>query len=91
MQVNFSDKFGKDILYITNERVLGDIVETIERIKKASKPQEITNIKKLKGSNNSFRIRIGNYRIGITIEKNIVTFIRVLSREIAFAITREPV
>jgi mRNA interferase RelE/StbE len=41
---------------------------------------EISNIKKLKGENNAYRIRVGDYRIGFFIQGDTITFARVLHR-----------
>lgn len=41
---------------------------------------EIKSLKKIKGHKNAYRIRVGDYRIGVFIEKEMVTFSRVLHR-----------
>ena len=43
--------------------------------------QEIPNVKKLKGFEEFYRIRIGKYRVGIRYNNNEVTFIRLLPRK----------
>ncbi|MGH8000971.1 MAG: type II toxin-antitoxin system RelE family toxin [Brasilonema sp.] len=43
--------------------------------------EEITNLKKLKGYDNAYRIRIGDYRIGIIFDDETVMFQRVLHRK----------
>lgn len=42
---------------------------------------EINNLKKIKGAKNAYRIRVGNYRIGIFIQNETVSFSRVLHRQ----------
>lgn len=42
--------------------------------------KEISNLKKLKGDYNAYRIRVGDYRIGFFLEDNTITFARVLHR-----------
>jgi mRNA interferase RelE/StbE len=42
---------------------------------------EVTNIKKLKGEGAYYRIRVGDYRIGITADEDTVIFVRVLHRK----------
>ncbi|MDD1443980.1 type II toxin-antitoxin system RelE/ParE family toxin [Dolichospermum sp. ST_sed3] len=81
MKIKFREKFEKDIESIINQDVLEDIVLVIENVEKANKPLEIDNIKKLKGSNSAFRIKIKKYRIGIYIIKDVVEFTRVLPRD----------
>ncbi len=39
---------------------------------------EFKNLKKIKGYKNAYRIRVGDYRIGVFIQQEIVTFSRVL-------------
>jgi mRNA interferase RelE/StbE len=60
MESKFREQFEKDIDNISNQTVLDDIVKAIENVEKAAKPQEIHNIKKLKGDKTAYRIRIGN-------------------------------
>ena len=81
MKVTFRERFDKDIHNISDKSVLDDIIHTIDTIKNAQKNTDITNIKKMKGHKHAFRIRIGNYRIGIFIEKEVVEFARVLHRK----------
>jgi mRNA interferase RelE/StbE len=41
---------------------------------------EIIHVKKLKGSEDYYRIRIGNYRVGIILADDTVIFVRFLHR-----------
>lgn len=42
--------------------------------------EQIRNLKKLKEGENAYRIRVGDYRIGIFIEGDTITFARILHR-----------
>ncbi|MBK6701349.1 MAG: type II toxin-antitoxin system RelE/ParE family toxin [Saprospiraceae bacterium] len=42
---------------------------------------EISGIKKLKGHKSAYRIRIGDYRIGLFYEKNHVELARIVHRK----------
>lgn len=42
---------------------------------------EINNLKKIKGAKNAYRIRVGDYRLGVFIQNDTVTFSRVLHRK----------
>jgi mRNA interferase RelE/StbE len=81
VEIKFREKFEKDIEEIANQDVLDDIADVIENVETANQPQEIKNIKKMKGEKNAFRIKINKYRIGIYIIKGIVEFTRVLPRD----------
>ncbi|MEH2232983.1 MAG: type II toxin-antitoxin system RelE/ParE family toxin [Nostoc sp.] len=43
--------------------------------------EEITNLKKLQGYENAYRIRVGDYRIGLIFDGETVLFQRVLHRK----------
>ncbi len=42
---------------------------------------EVTNIKKLKGVGAYYRIRVGDYGIGIVVNEDTVIFVRALHRK----------
>ncbi|WP_245587395.1 type II toxin-antitoxin system RelE family toxin [Cylindrospermum stagnale] len=41
---------------------------------------EINNVKKLKADGDYYRIRVGDYRIGIAVSGDVVIFMRILHR-----------
>jgi mRNA-degrading endonuclease RelE of RelBE toxin-antitoxin system len=65
---------------IKDKKLHNTIADCIEKILEVSKLSEIPNCKKLKGSHNAYRIRIGDYRIGFVFEKRYVVFVRFLHR-----------
>ena len=73
MNIQFRASFSKDISSIKNKGLLERIEETIEHVEAAQNLQVIANLKKLKGGSSYYRIRVGEYRIGLTIENDIVT------------------
>jgi mRNA interferase RelE/StbE len=80
VKAQFKSSFAKDIRGIKNKEILARIKETIEQIEKAESLHDIRNLKKLKGGSNYYRIRVGEYRIGLTIEGEEATFVRCLNR-----------
>jgi len=50
-------------------------VETAENL------EALNNIKKLKAKEDYYRIRVGDYRIGLTANEEVITFVRVLHRK----------
>lgn len=81
MKVTYTALFSKDLDKIVDDEVLEKIEQTIEQVKLAQKPLNILHIKKMKNAKNAFRIRVGNYRIGIYLEKDTVIFTRVALRK----------
>jgi mRNA interferase RelE/StbE len=81
MIVRVDKSFDKDTDKIRDKDILLSIAYCIEGIQKAESLKEIKNLKKLKGSNFFYRIRIGEYRIGLEIIDSKVEFIRFLHRK----------
>jgi mRNA interferase RelE/StbE len=81
MNVITAAKFDKDVDKINDETVREKIADVIDAVILAQRPSDIQNIKKMKGTKNAFRIRVGNYRIGVLIENDTVKFARVALRK----------
>lgn len=81
MNVQFRASFSNDLRNIRNKNLLDRIKEVIEHVEKAQNLQDISNLKKLKGGNTYYRVRMGEYRIGLAIENNTVVFVRCLNRK----------
>ena len=81
MNIKYTSLFNKDLSNIRNVKLAYLIESTIDNIKNAKSLDEIKNLKKLKGYKNYFRIRIGDYRIGIFSENNVIELSRFLHRK----------
>jgi mRNA interferase RelE/StbE len=81
MRIEFRKSFEKDLLAILDVKLLQRIREVIERVEEAEQLSEVSNIKKIKGEADYYRIRVGNYRLGIKVNGNIVSFVRILHRK----------
>lgn len=81
MKTEFLKQFYKDIDKISLQSTLDDIDSTIRNDDEAFSVHDIKNLKKLTGYKNVFRIKVGDYRIGIFIGNDIVEFARFLHRK----------
>jgi mRNA interferase RelE/StbE len=81
MNVEFRKSFEKDLSKIRDESVLQRIQTVIEEVEKAENLGDVNNIKKLKADGDYYRIRIGDYRIGLTISDGMIVFVRALQRK----------
>jgi mRNA interferase RelE/StbE len=84
MKVLIDRSFEKDTDKLKDQKLLHSIADCIEEILSADKLSGISNCKKLKGSKNYYRIRIGDYRIGFIFEKQTVELIRFLHRSVIY-------
>lgn len=81
MQVEFCNSFVKDIKRISDKAILQKIQKVIIGIEEVAIFSEIPNIKHIADSRKYYRIRVGNYRLGIKLENGVVKFIRCLNRK----------
>ncbi|MBW4583181.1 MAG: type II toxin-antitoxin system RelE/ParE family toxin [Tildeniella nuda ZEHNDER 1965/U140] len=61
--------------------LLARIKTAIVEVETAENLEELNNIKKLKAKGDYYRIRVGDYRIGLTANEEVITFVRVLHRK----------
>ena len=74
MQSEITRKFQKQVSGCNDQKVKSEIKRILEFVEIAESVSEIKNLKKLKGYKNYFRIRLGDYRIGIQITGNRIIF-----------------
>ncbi|PZV00802.1 MAG: plasmid stabilization protein [Leptolyngbya sp.] len=80
MRVEFRKTFEKDLRKLKDKNLLAKLREAIEAIEQADSLDTITNLKKLKGDDSYFRIRIGDYRVGLFLAGETLLFVRVMHR-----------
>ena len=66
---------------LRDQTLLKRVRAVIEDVEQAQSLSQISNLKKLKGHANYYRIRIGDYRVGIMIAEDTVIFVRFLNRK----------
>ena len=81
MKVKYKASFLRDLKQINNKKIKKQIEQIINTAKSATQISDIPNIRKLRGYKNFYRIRIGNYRIGLYFEEKTIIFVRVLHRK----------
>jgi mRNA interferase RelE/StbE len=81
MEVVFLKKFSKDLDKINQPKDLKSIAEVIQQVKDAQNLDEIAGVKKLTGFVDAFRIRSGNYRIGVFVNGDALEFARIAHRK----------
>jgi mRNA interferase RelE/StbE len=80
MNTSFRKSFARDLKKIKDQELLDRIRKVIEAVEEADDLQEIGNLKKMAGTTAFYRVRVGDYRIGIAIEGDTVDFVRCLPR-----------
>lgn len=78
MQLIYLKAFSKDLDKLKNKQISKSLLDLISEAKNI---KEISNLEKLKGYKNAYRIKIQNYRLGAFIEGNKIEFARFLPRK----------
>jgi len=83
MNTEFSPSFEKDIDKIVDSLLMFGIKKAVVSVENALTLKDIPKLRKLKGRKKGiyYRIGVGDYRIGITIESDLVSFARCLPRK----------
>ncbi len=81
MELEFRESFLKDINHIKESSVKKKIVAVISEAKAAPSLSAVRNVKKMEGSDDYYRVRIGDYRIGLKLQGKTLIFFRCLNRK----------
>ena len=81
MEVQYRKAFLKDLKKLKGQPVYDRIFElAFTTLPETSSLQEISNIKAMKGYAGRYRIRVGDYRVGVQMNGNSLELMRVLHR-----------
>jgi mRNA interferase RelE/StbE len=80
LKVRFKESFAKDLRAVKDQALLARIKALIETVEKAGSLREVAALKRLRGGGDSYRVRIGDYRVGLAVDEDVVAFVRVLHR-----------
>jgi mRNA interferase RelE/StbE len=82
MNVNYLPSFIKELKDLKSTPYF-KLINTLvfEEIPKLEGLADLKNLKKLQGYENAYRIKVGDYRIGVTCQDGTITFCRVLHRK----------
>ena len=80
MELEFRKSFAKD-LRGTDAIIVERLKTLIEKLEVVNSLDEVTNIKKLKDVEDYYRIRVGDYRLGLKFKNNKLIILRFLHRK----------
>ncbi len=75
MKVDFKKTFLKELEKLKNKSLKNSIYNSIIQVELAESISELKNIKKLAGFEIYYRLRVGDYRIGLKLENDTVNFV----------------
>lgn len=82
MEILYGKKFSKDLDAVRHEAdIKAHLLNLIETIRAAQSFSDLKGVRKLEGYQAYFRIKVGDYRLGIKVAKSTVELIRFLHRK----------
>jgi mRNA interferase RelE/StbE len=81
LKVEFKGSFLKDLKKLDDRNTRDKVRAIIETVEQAPNLNQMENLKKLKGGDHYYRVRLGDYRIGMIVEEDKVIFVRFLHRK----------
>ena len=81
MEVVYLRQALKDVNKIKNDKLKSKIFQVVTDLKMAENLSEIKNVKPMSGHSDAYRIRIGNYRLGVFYSEETITIARFVKRE----------
>ena len=83
MRTDFKKSFLRDIKKLRDKIILEKVRQIVLAVEQAETMQDISGLKKIKGTKKGiyYRIVVDDYRIGITIENGMVTFVIMDARK----------
>jgi mRNA interferase RelE/StbE len=81
MNVEFGPSFAKDLRDIRDKALRKRVGVAIETLEQAQDLGSVRGIVKLEGSDVHYRLRIGDYRMGIILEGDVIILARFLHRK----------
>lgn len=81
MKVEFKSSFARDLRKVRDDNIRERLQRLIAIAEQVHSPDEMPGVKKLQAPGNYYRIRLGDYRVGVIISDDTITFIRFLHRK----------
>ena len=82
MKILYTKKFNKDLDSIVHDEELKKhLLQLLQELQQKSSLAEMRNIRKIQGYEEYFRVRMGDYRLGIKATKDGVELLRFLHRK----------
>ena len=80
MEIEFRTSFTRDLRRIRSRQVRQRVLCKLEELEAAPTIEEVSGTRRLTADGRHYRIRIGDYRLGITMESDVAVLVRCLHR-----------
>ena len=80
MKVIYLKSLEKDLKKIKDKKLLKSLANIFRNLEKVDTLFEVSGVKKLSGHPEAYRIRVGDYRLGIFYSEGTITIARFIKR-----------
>jgi len=80
VKVLFRESFARDLRRIEDQDVQRRIQRAVESVEQAESLLDIPHLRRLRAKGRYHHIRVGDYRLGLTVDGDEVCFVRALHR-----------
>lgn len=80
MKVEYTRGFIRDLRRLRSHDLRGRAERVIESLENATSLVEVSGTVRIKGPSSHYRVRVGDYRLGLAIEDDTVILVRFLHR-----------
>jgi mRNA interferase RelE/StbE len=81
MKIIVQKSFERDIAKITNKELASLVLGVIEELENCHSLSKISHLKKMAGKGGYYRIRVGDYRLGLKLSQDTLVLLRFMSRK----------
>lgn len=80
MQLLYRRSFVKDLKKIRSKKVRQEVAVVLASLEQSVTLSDVQHIKRLSSDGPYYRVRIGDYRLGMVVEDDTITIVRFLHR-----------
>jgi mRNA interferase RelE/StbE len=81
VNIAFEASFARDLKRVRDKQLLHRVQQVIEGVREAATIDAVAGMKKMQGYDTFFRLRLGDYRVGMEVVDDQVIFVRFLHRK----------
>lgn len=81
MKLEVTKTFERDVKSISDKSVAARLLKLIEVLEQCENLAEVPNVRKISAAEGYYRIRLGDFRLGLNLESDTLKLIRFLNRK----------
>ena len=80
MELEYRASFTRDLRRVRNAEVRGRVLGIMEELEAAAAITDVRGVRRIRGEGRYYRVRVGDYRLGVALEGDVAIVVRFLHR-----------